>query len=68
MFLQPMSLFSTGNVHLEKFHKNEDRLWILNEYKRTEDIVTIDLLKFELAMTDVYLGVYAYIIKYKQIN
>lgn len=50
-----MSLFSTGNVHLEKFHKNEDGLWILNEYKSTEDIMTIDLLKFELAMTDVYL-------------
>jgi len=49
---------STGKVHLEKWYKNEDGLWILNEYKSTEDTVTIKSLSFELHMADVYRGVY----------
>jgi Uma2 family endonuclease len=49
---------STGKVHLEKWYKKEDGLWILNEYKSTEDTVPIESLSIELAMADVYRGVY----------
>lgn len=49
---------SMGNVHLEKFYKQEDNLWILNEYKSMEDIVPIESLTIELALKDVYNGMY----------
>jgi len=49
---------STGKVHLEKFYNKEDGLWILNEFKSTEDTVPIESLSIELAMADVYRGVY----------
>jgi len=49
---------STGKVHLEKWYKKEDGLWILHEFKSTEDTVPIETLSIELAMADVYRGVY----------
>lgn len=50
---------STGNVHLEKFYKNADGLWILNEYKSSEDSVSLQSLEIDLSMADIYRGVYA---------
>jgi Uma2 family endonuclease len=49
---------STGNVHVEKWYKKEDNLWILNEYKTIEDIVPIESLTVNIFMEDVYRGVY----------
>lgn len=50
---------STGNVHLEKWYKNEEGLWILNEYKSSEDSVSLQSLEIDLSMADIYRGVYA---------
>jgi Uma2 family endonuclease len=51
-------LDSTGNVHAEKWHKKEDGFWILNEFKSMEDIFCIESLSINLALADVYRGVY----------
>ncbi|MBK9256187.1 MAG: Uma2 family endonuclease [Saprospiraceae bacterium] len=49
---------STGNIHIEKWYKGEDGLWILNEFKSMEDVVKLESLHIDLNMEDVYRGVY----------
>jgi Uma2 family endonuclease len=49
---------STGNVHAEKWYKNEEGHWRLNEYKTTTDVMHIESLHIQLDMEDVYRGVY----------
>ena len=49
---------STGDVHVEKWYKNEDGHWRLNEYKTTTDVMHIESLHIQLDMEDVYRGVY----------
>ncbi len=49
---------STGATHVEKWCKNEDNLWVLNEYKSIEDVVSFESLNIDLHMEDIYRGVY----------
>ena len=48
---------STGSIHIEKYAKIDD-IWQLSEFKSLADTVHIKALKIDVAMDDIYEGVY----------
>lgn len=52
--LQDYVLIDQHKIHVENFHKLEDGRWILQEFNRIEDTLTIESIDFEIPLQQIY--------------